>query len=66
MTTSPSSSLVRASVGAYGSLSAIEIFIIARIVELVKIGWSKETIAEAMSVTPEFIERALLLSTSTH
>lgn len=48
----------------YGSLSKIEIFIIARIVELVKIGWSRQAIADALGVNTEFVDRALLLATN--
>lgn len=47
-----------------GNLSQIEIFIIARIVELVKIGWSKQAIADALGVSVEFVDRALAIATN--
>lgn len=46
------------------NLSQIEVFIIARIVALVKIGWTRQAIADALSVTLEFVDRALLLATT--
>lgn len=49
----------------YGNLSKIEIFIIARIVELVKLGWSRQAIADALNVSVEFVDRALILATNT-
>lgn len=64
MTTMHASSNVNSRASQYGSLSKIEIFIIARIVELVKIGWSKQAIADALGVNAEFVERALLLATN--
>lgn len=64
MTIMNASSNVNSRNSQYGSLSKIEIFIIARIVELVKIGWSKTAIADALGVNAEFVERALLVATN--
>jgi hypothetical protein len=42
-----------------GNMSKIEIFIISRIAELKKIGWSTTAIADALGVNSDFVETAL-------
>jgi hypothetical protein len=43
----------------YGNLSKIEAFIISRIAELKKLGWSTTAIADALGVNTDFVETAL-------
>lgn len=62
MTITHISSTRSSNLNATGSLGKVQVFIITRIVELVKNGWNKLTVAEALGVPPEFVERVLILA----